>query len=172
MSVPLNDIRLVRKIGERKELRIPITLISETRLKTIETTAVIDSGASGTFISEAFIKDQKIRTHRLKEPFRVSNADGTSSGKGYITHYCVLDVKINQQTMRGKFNVHKLGRRDQILLGIPWLKAMNPDINWAEETLALSQTANGNLIEKEVDKERKKNGLPTLFSKQKKEERK
>jgi hypothetical protein len=74
--------------------------------------------------------------------------------------------------MRGKFNVHKLGRRDQILLGIPWLKAMNPDINWAEETLTLSQTDNGNLIEKEVDKERKKNGLPILFLKPKKEERK
>jgi hypothetical protein len=77
-------------------MRIPITLISETRLKTVETTAVIDSRASGTFISEAFIKDHWIKTHQLKEPFRVSNADGTSSGKGSIMHYCILDVKIDQ----------------------------------------------------------------------------
>jgi hypothetical protein len=96
MSVPLNDIRLERKIGERKELRIPITLISKTRLKTIETTAVIDSRASRMFISKAFVKEHWIITHRLKEPFRVSNADGTSSGKGFITHYCVLNVKIDQ----------------------------------------------------------------------------
>jgi hypothetical protein len=43
---------------------------------------------------------------------------------------------------------------------------MNPDIDWAEETLTLLQTDNSNLIEEEVDKERKKNGLPTLFSKE------
>jgi hypothetical protein len=72
--------------------------------------------------------------------------------------------------MCGKFNVHKLGRHNLILLGIPWLKAMNPDIDWAEETLTLLQTENGKLIKKEVDKERKKNRLPTLFLKQKKEE--
>jgi hypothetical protein len=29
-----------------------MTLISKTRLKTVETTAVVDSGAAGTFISK------------------------------------------------------------------------------------------------------------------------
>jgi hypothetical protein len=153
MSVPLEDIRLVRKIGERKELHIPITLISKTHLKTVEMTVVIDSGASGTFISESFVKEHKITTHRLKEPFRVNNADGTNSRKGSITHYCVLTMKIDQRTMRGKFNVHKLGRHDLILLGIPWLKAMNPVINWAEETLTLPWTEKSDLFEKDVDTE-------------------
>jgi hypothetical protein len=56
-------VRLVQAIGERKELRVPMTLISKTRLKTVETTAVVDSGAAGTFISEDFIKLHKIQTH-------------------------------------------------------------------------------------------------------------
>ncbi|KIK32231.1 hypothetical protein CY34DRAFT_101957, partial [Suillus luteus UH-Slu-Lm8-n1] len=98
---------------------IPITLISSTRPKTIKTTAVVDSGASGTFISEDFIKEHKIKTHRLKDPFHVRNTDRTNSGKGRITHYCTLMVKVDQRTMYGKFNVHKLGHRDLILLGIP-----------------------------------------------------
>jgi hypothetical protein len=37
-----------------------MTLISKTRLKTVKTTAVVDSGAAGTFISEDFIKLHKI----------------------------------------------------------------------------------------------------------------
>jgi hypothetical protein len=121
-------------------MRIPITLISSSRPRTVETTAVVDSGASGTFISEDFIKDHKIKTHHLKKPFRVRNANGTNSGKGRITHYCTIMVKVDQRTMYGKFNVHKLGHRDLILLGIPWLKAMNPNINWAEDTLDLPRT--------------------------------
>jgi hypothetical protein len=53
-------VRLVQAIGEQKELCVPMTLISKTHLKTIETTAVIDSGAAGTFISKDFIKLHKI----------------------------------------------------------------------------------------------------------------
>jgi hypothetical protein len=70
--------------------------------------------------------------------------------------------------MRGKFNIHKLGRRNLILLGIPWLKAMNPIINWADESLSLPWTEKSNLLEADVDEERKKGGLPALFPKTKK----
>ena len=48
-----------------------------------------------------------------------------------------LKVKIDERTMYGKFNITKLGRQDQILLGIPWLRAINSVIDWAEETLTL-----------------------------------
>jgi hypothetical protein len=168
MSVPLEaTIRLVHKVGERKEMCIPITLISKTCLKTIETTAVIDSGASRTFISESFVKEHGIMTHRLKEPFQVNNADGTNSGKGSIMHYCILTVKIDQRTMHGKFNIHKLGHRDLILLGIPWLKAMNPIIDWAEESLSLPWTEKSDLLEEDINKEQRKGGLPALFQKKK-----
>jgi hypothetical protein len=150
-------------------MRIPITLISSVRPKTVETTAVVDSGASGTFISEDFIKEHGIKTHRLKKPFRVWNADGTNSGKGRITHYCTIMVKVDQRTMYGKFNVHKLGHHDLILLGIPWLKAMNPTIDWANETLDLSKTERSEKLERLTDKERKKNGLKPLFEEKKRE---
>jgi hypothetical protein len=53
-------LRLVRTVGERKELCVPITLHLCTRLKSIDTTAVIDSGAAGTFISEEFVKLHQI----------------------------------------------------------------------------------------------------------------
>jgi len=163
-------VRLVQAIGERKELRVPMTLISKTRLKTVETTAVVDSGAAGTFISEDFIKLHKIRTHRLSKPFKVTTADGSLTKGGPITHYCVLTVKIDDCAMIGKFNVTRLGKRDQILLGIPWLRAMDPIIRWKAGTLSLPRTPKSDLIEEDVDSERKKNGLPLLFQKKPKYE--
>src|ERR1700722_3903915 len=66
--------------------------------------------------------------------------------------------------MYGKFNITKLGRRDQILLGIPWLRAMNPIIDWAAETLVLPRTEKSDEIEIDLDTDRKKNGLPRLFN--------
>jgi hypothetical protein len=114
-------VRLVQAIGERKELRVPMTLISKTRLKTVETTTIVDLGAAGTFISEDFIKLHKIRTHQLSKPFKVTTADGSLTKGGLITHYCILTVKIDDCAMIGKFNITRLGKRDQILLGIPWL---------------------------------------------------
>jgi hypothetical protein len=104
-----------------------MTLISKTRLKTVETTAVVDSGAAGTFISEDFIKLHKIQTHRLSKPFKVTTTESLTKG-GPITHYCILTMKIDDCAMIGKFNVTRLGKRDQILLGIPWLRAMDPII--------------------------------------------
>jgi hypothetical protein len=120
--------RLVQAIGERKELHVPMTLISKTRLKTVKTTAIIDSGAAGMFISEDFIKLHKIHTHHLSKPFKVTTADGSLSKSSLIMHYCVLTIKIDDCTMIGKFNVTHLGWHDQILLGIPWLRAMDPII--------------------------------------------
>jgi hypothetical protein len=163
-------VRLVQAIGERKELRVPMTLISKTRLKTVETTAIVDSGAVGTFISEDFVKLHKIQTHRLSKPFKVTTADGSLTKGGPIMHYCVLTVKIDDCAMIDKFNVTRLGKRDQILLGIPWLRAMDPIIRWKAGTLSLPRTPKSDLIEEDVDNERKKNGLPLLFQKKPKYE--
>jgi uncharacterized protein YdaU (DUF1376 family) len=68
--------------------------------------------------------------------------------------------------MYGKFNVHKLGHCDLILLGIPWLKAMNPTIDWAKENLDLPATEQSVRLEKLTDRIRKKNGLTPLFPKE------
>jgi hypothetical protein len=42
--------------------------------------------------------------------------------------------------MFGKFNIMNMSDRDMILLRKPWLTAMNPDIDWAKDTLRLPLT--------------------------------
>jgi hypothetical protein len=55
--------------------------------------------------------------------------------------------------MLGKFNITHLGKCDQILLGIPWLHAMDPLICWKAGMLSLPHTPKSNLIEEDVDTE-------------------
>jgi hypothetical protein len=140
-----------------------MTLISKTHLKTIKTTAVVDSGAAGTFISKYFIKLHKIQTHHLSKSFKVTTTDGSLSKSRPITHYCVLTVKIDNCAMIGKFNITHLGKCDQIPLRILWLHVMDPLIHWKAGMPSLPHTPKSDLIEEDVDTELKKNGLPPLF---------
>jgi hypothetical protein len=83
----------------------------------------------------------------------VTTADGSLTKGGPIMHYCVLTVKIDDCAMIGKFNITRLGKHDQILLGIPWLQAMDPIIRWKAGTLLLPRTPKSDLIEEDVDNE-------------------
>ena len=44
--------------------------------KTIETKALLDTGAGGKFINQNFIQNQKIKTKNLEHPIGVFNVDG------------------------------------------------------------------------------------------------
>ena len=45
--------------------------------KTIETKALLDTGAGGKFIDQNFVRNQKILTKNLEHPIKVFNVDGT-----------------------------------------------------------------------------------------------
>ena len=66
--------------------------------KTIETKALLDTGAGGKFIDQNFVRNQKIKTKNLKHPIKVFNVDGTPNKRGTITKYTRLDLTINGRT--------------------------------------------------------------------------
>ena len=53
-------------------MRIPVTVD-----RTVETLALIDSGAGGTFIDETFAQNHNLPLARLINPILVYNMDGT-----------------------------------------------------------------------------------------------
>ena len=55
--------------------------------------------------------------------------DGTPNKKGKITSFVTLTLVINGRTKRTRLLVTGLGKQ-QIVLGFPWLREQNPDINW------------------------------------------
>jgi len=53
---------------------------------------------------------------------------------GTITHACDLMVKQGNKKVQQRFYVSDLGK-DRFILGYPWFRAFNPDINWTEAKL-------------------------------------
>jgi hypothetical protein len=146
-SVSPRPVLVTKAVGKNNELRVPVTLFSTKQAgKSLQTTAIVDSGAGGTFISWMFVRKHKITTHKLSKPFHIRTADGSHSKDGKVTDFCMLIIKIDHRFMRGKFNITQLSERDDILLGYPWLAATSPDIDWAKQTISMTPTPRSKLI--------------------------
>jgi hypothetical protein len=59
-----------------------------------------------------------------------------------------LDIQVNGKTNMKRFLITGLGNQ-KIILGLPWLREHNPEINWKEGTLQWRTTA----MEEELDEE-------------------
>jgi Retroviral aspartyl protease len=117
-------------------MTVNILILGESlgQKKIVKTTTLLDTGAGGKFIDQNFVRNQKIETKELKYPIEVFNVDGTPNKRGTITKYTQLDLTINGQTQTHNLLVTGLGKQ-KVILGYPWFKQTNPDINWKECTL-------------------------------------
>ena len=134
---PITPHVLVASPNERT-LRFPVKLLIGQQ--TIETTALIDSGATGNFIDLRLLSLANFPLKKLPQPIRAFNVDGTTNRRGTIlwkahTHMVLPHGSDNLDLM-----VISLGRQ-QIILGMPWLKSKNPRINWKSNTLAFPKSS-------------------------------
>jgi len=90
---------------------------------------LLDSGATGMFVDKKFVERQGFRMEKLEKPLIVTNVDGSSNSGGRITHEVECNVYYKGYQERMKFDVCNLGRTD-VILGMPWLVAHNPEIDW------------------------------------------
>jgi len=102
--------------------------------KTVETKALVDSSAGGTFINQNFARTKGFRLQNLEHPITVYNVDGTLNKRGTIVHFVKTNVKIGGRTQEIWFLVSGLGRQ-KVILGFPWLEKENPAIDWKKATL-------------------------------------
>ena len=117
-------------------MTIPIAISSEKNgeKRIAETKALLDTGAGGKFIDQNYVREQELETKDLQFPIKVYNVDGTPNKKGTITKYVNLKMKINGRIRSTNLLATGLGKQ-KIILGYPWFKKENPDINWIERTL-------------------------------------
>ena len=120
---------------ENKSMQLPIILSCEkSGNKNVKTKALLDTGAGGKFINQNFVLRNNIRTYKLAKPITVYNVDGTENKMGTITWYVDVNLQIGNRTTSTKFLVTGLGHQ-KIILGFPWFKEQNPEINWETGTL-------------------------------------
>ncbi|TBU36571.1 hypothetical protein BD309DRAFT_842711, partial [Dichomitus squalens] len=68
----------------KQSMHIPVSLTCENR--TVETHALIDSGAGGLFIDKSFATKTQLPPKPLPTPIPIYNVDGTPNAEGSITH--------------------------------------------------------------------------------------
>ena len=90
---------------------------------------MINSGAGGKFIDQNYVQKLGIKTQELEQPLIARNLDGTPNKRGKITSFVTLILIINGRTKRTRLLVTGLGSQ-KIILGFPWLREQNPNINW------------------------------------------
>ena len=113
-------------LGSSSHYIIPVVIAGLNR--SLRTPAMIDSGATALFINRRFVEKHKIFKHPLAHPIGVNNIDGTANKAGRMTHFARLKLTVGQRTELTEFLITDLGPED-IILGLPWLKKVNPDID-------------------------------------------
>ena len=114
---------------------LSISILSEkNKERTIETKALLDTGAGGKFVDQNFVLENGIRTQKLEKPITVYNVDGTKNKTGMITWYADVKLQVRDRTRTTQLLVTGLGKQ-KVILVFPWFKEMNLEINWKEGTL-------------------------------------
>jgi len=91
--------------------------------------ALLDSGAMGLFMNKKLAERQGFKLEKLNKPIKVKNVDGSNNKGGSITHEVEVNMYYKGHVERVKIDVCELGKT-KVILGMPWLAAHNPEINW------------------------------------------
>jgi predicted aspartyl protease len=97
--------------------------------RSIRFPAMIDSGATALFVSKRFVQRHHIICSPLPNTIALHNIDGSKNKAGSLTHFACLTLTIGSWNEPTDFLVMDLGP-ENIILGLPWLKKVNPTIDW------------------------------------------
>jgi hypothetical protein len=86
------------------------------------------------FIDKGFAEENRLPLEWLENPILAKNVDGTLNKNGTIEYSTTLNLEINGKIMRTWLLVSGLGK-ETVILGLPWLRKTNPDIDWKKGTL-------------------------------------
>ena len=109
--------------------------------KKISAHALLDSGAEGMIINHAFATNHALTLRTLRSPLSIRNVNGSTNTAGPIHHTTIQTIRIQTHDKdyhqeRAGFYVTNVGTHD-IILGMDWLKAHNPELDWTNSIIVL-----------------------------------
>jgi len=96
--------------------------------------AMVDCGATTLFISERFVREHEVCTHLLGQEIPLFNINRLRNWARKVTYFAYLQLTVDKSKEWCEFLMTDLGPED-VVLGLPWLRNMNPKINWAKGTM-------------------------------------
>jgi len=132
----LNSINTTERV---RDIQCTLQLLREVWLKVglekleshegIAVKVLLDSGVTGLFMDTTFAKEKGFKMEKLKKPLLVRNVDGMVNAGGAITHQVEYNMFFKGYMERARMDVCNLGKTE-LILGMPWLAAHNPEIDW------------------------------------------
>jgi hypothetical protein len=107
---------------------------------------MLDSGATAVFINERFVSQHNILCRPLIRPIALHNTNGSINKAGSLTHFARLTINIGSKyTEKLDFLITDLGP-ENIILGLPWLCQINPEVDWDTSTMELPDSPEPNSL--------------------------
>ncbi|KAF8667211.1 Retrotransposon gag protein [Rhizoctonia solani] len=122
------------QLGKENQPLFTIPIKPEKKAESLE--VLIDSGATSSFMHPQTAESLCLPLIDLPSPRTVTMLDGLSPQAGKIWKKAVLTFSLDGKQMTETFLICNTGSHTAIL-GLKWLDAHNPEINWNMRTLTL-----------------------------------
>ena len=122
----------------------PKSLVIKVEIQNMDTAkvkigpALIDSGATSSFMSWSYVERNCLNTQKLTQLIDVHKVDSSLNKDGSVTEIINAILHVNGHSKRTTFTVTNFGKLD-IILGFTWLAEHNPEINWQTHKVTLSR---------------------------------
>jgi len=113
---------------------IPLMPTFKARMGGQTIRVLLDSGATSNFVSKSFVVNNQLKT-TSKPSYTLAMADGSQAACTQVLQKATL--KLNKLKVKLNLDVVDIKRYD-VILGIPWLHAFNPEINWTAGRLKVT----------------------------------
>jgi len=90
--------------------------------------ALLNSSMTGLFMDTTFAKEKGFKMEKLKKTLLVRNVDGTTNVAGAKIHQVECNMFFKRHVERARMDICNLGKTE-LILGMPWLAAHNPEID-------------------------------------------
>jgi len=148
ISTPLHKPKWEKRLPKHLSISALDTqgtsLLMPVEIRTTDTSelhsvkALLDSGATGSFIDRDFVRSKEMNTWTLLRNISVFNVNGSPNEAGQITE--VVDVVLHYKTHseRMLLAVSGLGKQS-LILGYDWLKDHNPKVDWEKGEVKMTR---------------------------------
>jgi len=104
----------------------------------ISVKALLDSGAIELFMSKKCTQRGGFKLIKLEKPILMRNVDGIGNSGGAILYEVEVNLYFKGHIERVRMDTCDLGKME-VILGMPWLQAHNPEINWEKEKVKMTR---------------------------------
>jgi len=119
-------------------LLLPVEIRTTDTSKLHSIKALLDSGATGSFIDRDFVRSKGMNTQTLLHNILVFNIDGSPNEAGQISKVVDVVLRYKTHSERMLLAVSGLGKQS-LILGYNWLKDHNPKIDWEKGEVEITR---------------------------------